>query len=99
MALALKALHTSFAVHFLAVVGAILVLIWCISFRGGLAWDSSDKSLIFNVNPLIPFSTLSSRFFFTKICLWFVFDLSIIINLGILFSSGVGVKNDFLVFF
>ncbi|XP_042035919.1 transmembrane ascorbate ferrireductase 1-like [Salvia splendens] len=55
MALALKALHTSFAVHFLAVVGAILVLIWCISFRGGLAWDSSNKNLIFNLHPVLMF--------------------------------------------
>lgn len=53
MALGVNALPISFVVHFLAVVGAILVLIWTISFRGGLAWSSSDKSLIFNLHPVL----------------------------------------------
>lgn len=33
----------------LGIAGIILVLIWCISFRGGLAWEATNKSLIFNV--------------------------------------------------
>lgn len=49
MAIGVKALPFSFVVHFLGVVGAILVLIWNISFRGGLAWESTNKGLIFNV--------------------------------------------------
>ncbi|CAA2983411.1 transmembrane ascorbate ferrireductase 1-like [Olea europaea subsp. europaea] len=48
MAIGMKAMPFSFVAHFLAVVGAILVLIWCISFRGGLAWEAPNKNLIFN---------------------------------------------------
>lgn len=51
MAIGMKAMPFSFVAHFLAVVGAILVLIWCISFRGGLAWEAPNKNLIFNVSP------------------------------------------------
>ncbi|KAK4384993.1 Transmembrane ascorbate ferrireductase 1 [Sesamum angolense] len=43
----------SFVAHFLGVVGAILVLIWCISFRGGLAWEATNKNLIFNLHPVL----------------------------------------------
>lgn len=49
MAIGLKAVHVSYVVYFLAVVGAILVLIWSIGFRGGLAWEATNKNLIFNV--------------------------------------------------
>ena len=52
MALGVNAVFVSYAVHLLGVVTAILVLIWTISFRGGLAWSSSDKSLIFNLHPV-----------------------------------------------
>ncbi|KAL8557110.1 hypothetical protein ACS0TY_004539 [Phlomoides rotata] len=53
MSIGVKALPCSFVVHFLAVVGAILVLIWNISFRGGLAWESTNKGLIFNCHPVL----------------------------------------------
>ena len=49
MALAVAALPFTFVVHLLGIVLIILVLVWNIHFRGGLAWDSSNKSLIFNV--------------------------------------------------
>ncbi|KAL0304257.1 UNVERIFIED_CONTAM: Transmembrane ascorbate ferrireductase 1 [Sesamum radiatum] len=53
MAIGVKALPVSFVAHFLGVVGAILVLIWCISFRGGLAWEATNKNLIFNLHPVL----------------------------------------------
>lgn len=53
MAIGLKAVHVSYVAHFLAVVGAILVLVWVISFRGGLAWEATNKNLIFNIHPLL----------------------------------------------
>ncbi|XP_072978139.1 probable ascorbate-specific transmembrane electron transporter 1 [Typha angustifolia] len=39
--------------HVLALVSAVLVLVWCIHFRGGLAFHSTNKSLIFNVHPVL----------------------------------------------
>lgn len=39
------------AVHLLAVVATALVLLWCIGFRGGLAFRSHNKQQIFNVHP------------------------------------------------
>ncbi|OEL27862.1 putative ascorbate-specific transmembrane electron transporter 1 [Dichanthelium oligosanthes] len=39
--------------HVLAVAATVLVLLWCIHFRGGLALRSSDKPLIFNVHPVL----------------------------------------------
>ncbi|KAJ4706045.1 transmembrane ascorbate ferrireductase 1-like [Melia azedarach] len=53
MAIGVKALPFTFVVHALAIVGAILVLVWCIDFRGGLAWEASNKSLIFNLHPVL----------------------------------------------
>ncbi|KAL3630610.1 hypothetical protein CASFOL_023594 [Castilleja foliolosa] len=53
MAIGVKALHVSFIAHFLGIVAAILVLIWSISFRGGLAWESTNKNLIFNLHPVL----------------------------------------------
>ncbi|KAL7146346.1 hypothetical protein ABFS83_06G034300 [Erythranthe nasuta] len=53
MAIGVKALPISFVAHFLAIVGAILVLIWTINFRGGLAWESTNKNLIFNLHPVL----------------------------------------------
>ncbi|KDP22285.1 hypothetical protein JCGZ_26116 [Jatropha curcas] len=53
MALEVKALPFTFVTHALAVAGAILVLVWCIYFRGGLAWEASNKSLIFNIHPVL----------------------------------------------
>ncbi|KAL9997624.1 putative ascorbate ferrireductase (transmembrane) [Helianthus debilis subsp. tardiflorus] len=53
MALQMKAVHLSYAVHVLGVAGAVMVLVWNISFRGGLAWSSDNKNLIFNVHPVL----------------------------------------------
>uniref|UniRef100_A0A7N0UQY0 ascorbate ferrireductase (transmembrane) n=1 Tax=Kalanchoe fedtschenkoi TaxID=63787 RepID=A0A7N0UQY0_KALFE len=47
------AIGLSYAAQALAVVGAALVLIWTIHFRGGLAWESSNKGLIFNLHPVL----------------------------------------------
>eukprot|EP00246_Nothoceros_aenigmaticus_P005070 TRINITY_DN168_c0_g1_i1.p1 TRINITY_DN168_c0_g1~~TRINITY_DN168_c0_g1_i1.p1 ORF type:complete len:235 (+),score=29.47 TRINITY_DN168_c0_g1_i1:58-762(+) len=41
----------SYAVHVLGLAAIVLVLVWSIHFRGGLAWSSSDKNLIFNLHP------------------------------------------------
>ncbi|ERM95107.1 hypothetical protein AMTRI_Chr07g30750 [Amborella trichopoda] len=43
----------TFFVHGLGVIAAVLVLVWCIYFRGGLAFSSSNKSLIFNIHPVL----------------------------------------------
>ncbi|KAL8142723.1 hypothetical protein V2J09_015755 [Rumex salicifolius] len=48
-----KALAISIAAHVLAVASAVMVLVWCIDFRGGLAWSASNKSLIFNIHPVV----------------------------------------------
>lgn len=39
-------------VHLLGVVAAVLVLVWCIHFRGGLAFEAVNKNLIFNLHPV-----------------------------------------------
>ncbi|THU63111.1 hypothetical protein C4D60_Mb01t12290 [Musa balbisiana] len=39
--------------HLLAATAAVMVLVWCIHFRGGLAFESANKSLIFNVHPVL----------------------------------------------
>ncbi|KAJ9139890.1 hypothetical protein P3X46_030582 [Hevea brasiliensis] len=53
MAFEFKALPFTFVTHALAIAGAVLVLVWCIHFRGGLAWEASNKSLIFNIHPVL----------------------------------------------
>ncbi|KAG2715861.1 hypothetical protein I3843_03G100600 [Carya illinoinensis] len=53
MALGVKALPFTFVVHVLGIAGLILVLVWTIDFRGGLAWESTNKSLIFNIHPVL----------------------------------------------
>ncbi|GAB2294039.1 hypothetical protein Dimus_028255 [Dionaea muscipula] len=53
MALMLKAKPVTYVAHSLAVVGVILVLIWAIHFRGGLAWEAKNKALIFNIHPVL----------------------------------------------
>lgn len=39
--------------HLLAATAAVMVLVWCIHFRGGLAFESANKSRIFNVHPVL----------------------------------------------
>ncbi|KAK8583494.1 hypothetical protein V6N13_108853 [Hibiscus sabdariffa] len=53
MAIGVKAWQSSFVAHALGVAGAVMVLVWTIHFRGGLAWDSSNKNLIFNLHPVL----------------------------------------------
>lgn len=53
MAVVLKATPLTFVAHALAAACAVLVLVWCISFRGGLAWEATNKSLIFNIHPVL----------------------------------------------
>ncbi|XP_021296285.1 transmembrane ascorbate ferrireductase 1 [Herrania umbratica] len=51
--MAIRALHLTIVPHALAVAAAVMVLVWCIYFRGGLAWASSNKNLIFNLHPVL----------------------------------------------
>ncbi|CAL5367250.1 unnamed protein product [Camellia sinensis] len=53
MAIEVNAVPFSYVAHVLAIAGAVMVLVWCIHFRGGLAWESSNKSLIFNMHPVL----------------------------------------------
>ncbi|PIA49492.1 hypothetical protein AQUCO_01300353v1 [Aquilegia coerulea] len=53
MALRVSALPLTFVAHVLAVAAAVLVLVWNIYFRGGLAFESTNKSLIFNIHPVL----------------------------------------------
>jgi cytochrome b-561 len=53
MAIGVNAVPLSFVVHFLAIAAAILVLVWTIYFRGGFAWESTNKNLIFNLHPVL----------------------------------------------
>ncbi|KAJ7532642.1 hypothetical protein O6H91_13G013700 [Diphasiastrum complanatum] len=48
-----KSFPFTICVHILGVVAAVLVLVWNIHFRGGLAWTSPNKDLIFNVHPVL----------------------------------------------
>lgn len=52
MGIEVKSWQVAFVPHALAIADAVMVLVWCIYFRGGLAWASSNKSLIFNVSLL-----------------------------------------------
>ncbi|XXG45284.1 hypothetical protein AAC387_Pa02g0406 [Persea americana] len=53
MALGIRAVGCTYVVHLLGVVSAALVLVWCIHFRGGLAFEATNKSLIFNMHPVL----------------------------------------------
>ncbi|KAL6320748.1 hypothetical protein AAG906_008748 [Vitis piasezkii] len=53
MAIGGKAVPLSFVAHALAVAGAVMVLVWCIYFLGGLAWEATNKALIFNLHPVL----------------------------------------------
>ncbi|KAL4575804.1 hypothetical protein LXL04_011890 [Taraxacum kok-saghyz] len=53
MGLEVNAVYLSYVVHVLAVAGSVMVLVWNIHFRGGLAWESTNKNLIFNVHPVL----------------------------------------------
>ncbi|XP_052186346.1 transmembrane ascorbate ferrireductase 1-like [Diospyros lotus] len=53
MTTGVKAVVFSYVVHLLGIVGAVMVVVWCIQFRGGLAWEATNKSLIFNIHPVL----------------------------------------------
>ncbi|KAJ4956078.1 hypothetical protein NE237_012861 [Protea cynaroides] len=53
MAIRVGALPFTIVSHVLAIAAAVLVLVWCIHFRGGLAWEAINKSLIFNLHPVL----------------------------------------------
>ncbi|CAN0902746.1 Transmembrane ascorbate ferrireductase 1 [Linum grandiflorum] len=53
MALTVKALPFTFAAHLIGIAAAVMVLVWCIHFRGGLAWQNTNKNLIFNIHPVL----------------------------------------------
>ncbi|KAF9668358.1 hypothetical protein SADUNF_Sadunf15G0120300 [Salix dunnii] len=53
MAIEFRALPLTFVAHVLAIAGAIMVLVWNLYYRGGLAWDSANKNLIFNLHPVL----------------------------------------------
>ncbi|XP_010255441.1 PREDICTED: probable ascorbate-specific transmembrane electron transporter 1 [Nelumbo nucifera] len=53
MALRVSAQPFTLVSHVLAIAAAIMVLVWCIHFRGGLAFEATNKSLIFNIHPVL----------------------------------------------
>ncbi|GJM85663.1 hypothetical protein PR202_ga02135 [Eleusine coracana subsp. coracana] len=53
MALGARAAPFTYVAHALAVVAAVMVLVWCIQFRGGLAFEDTNKNLIFNLHPVL----------------------------------------------
>lgn len=53
MAIGVKALPITFVAHALAILAAVMVLVWCLGFRGGLAWEDTNKNLIFNLHPVL----------------------------------------------
>ncbi|XP_068640143.1 probable ascorbate-specific transmembrane electron transporter 1 [Aristolochia californica] len=53
MALGVDGRVFTYVSHVLAVASAVLVLVWCIYYRGGLAFTSTNKQLIFNVHPVL----------------------------------------------
>ncbi|XP_047067888.1 probable ascorbate-specific transmembrane electron transporter 2 [Lolium rigidum] len=52
-ALGVKATPFTYAAHVPAAAAAVMVLVWCIHFRGGLAFEAVNKNLIFNVHPVL----------------------------------------------
>ncbi|KAI5652745.1 hypothetical protein M9H77_29932 [Catharanthus roseus] len=53
MAIAVKAVSFALVAQVLGIAAIVMVLIWTISFRGGLAWEASNKNLIFNLHPVL----------------------------------------------
>ncbi|KAK4571650.1 hypothetical protein RGQ29_030172 [Quercus rubra] len=53
MVLGVRAIPFTFVAHVLAILGLVFVLVWTLDFRGGFAWEATDKSLIFNLHPFL----------------------------------------------
>lgn len=51
--LGIVARPVTWVVHMLGLAAIVLVLVWCIYFRGGLAWEATNKSHIFNLHPVL----------------------------------------------
>ncbi|GLJ54251.1 hypothetical protein SUGI_1163730 [Cryptomeria japonica] len=51
--LGISAKPMTWVVHLLGLAVSVLVLVWCIYFRGGLAFEATNKSLIFNIHPVL----------------------------------------------
>jgi hypothetical protein len=70
-ALGVKATLFTYAAHVLAAAAAVMVLVWAIHFRGGLAFEAENKNLIFNVSrplfPLLPLLQLPLRITFASV--------------------------------
>ncbi|KAL6132005.1 PREDICTED: transmembrane ascorbate ferrireductase 1 [Fragaria vesca subsp. vesca] len=53
MALGVPSTPLTFVAHGLGVAVLVLVLVWSIYFRGGFAWEATNKNLIFNLHPFL----------------------------------------------
>ncbi|ESQ43296.1 hypothetical protein EUTSA_v10014551mg [Eutrema salsugineum] len=53
MSVVINARMVAFVIHALAVVVSVMVFVWSISYRGGFAWESKNKTLIFNLHPVL----------------------------------------------
>lgn len=53
MAMGFRALPLTFLAHALAIAGAVMVLVWVLYYRGGMAWEAANKNLIFNLHPFL----------------------------------------------
>jgi len=53
MSVVVKSRMVAFVVHALAIVLSVMVFVWSISYRGGFAWVSTNKALIFNIHPVL----------------------------------------------
>ncbi|KAL6127119.1 hypothetical protein ACLB2K_075162 [Fragaria x ananassa] len=53
MALGVSSTPLTFVAHGLGVASLVLVLVWSIHFRGGFAWEATNKNLIFNLHPFL----------------------------------------------
>ncbi|VVA92625.1 unnamed protein product [Arabis nemorensis] len=53
MGVGINAMPVTFVAHALALIAAIMMLVWSISFRGGFAWEATNKNLIFNLHPFL----------------------------------------------
>ncbi|GAB2227701.1 hypothetical protein Droror1_Dr00009528 [Drosera rotundifolia] len=49
----LKGKPLTYAAHVLAIAGSVMVLVWILHFRGGVAWDSTDEAQLFNLHPVL----------------------------------------------
>lgn len=67
MGLGVRAAPFTYVAHALAVAAAVMVLVWAIHFRGGLAIEATNKNLIFNVSAACLPSSCALGFCFVSI--------------------------------